>query len=297
MPPFFRPKKNISGRCRGASSESQRIGRGQVAYRLSLQTREQHIRREKATSNICTAQVLLAIMAGMYAVYHGPEGLAADRRTRSWPCGPLTKVCDNLGSTVGSQEFFDTIRVRVTQTQCEQILVRADEQGLNLRRYEDDSLGISLDETTETEDVQRLMEVFVGHARLPFTIRDLAQTVDTAFPANLARTSPYLTHEVFNRYHAEHEMLRYLHRLQARDLSLTHSMIPLGSCTMKLNATAEMLPVTWPSLPACIRSRRLSRARDIRSCFASWNHGWPRSRVFPLCRCSPTRDRKASMPA
>jgi glycine dehydrogenase len=135
--------------------------------------------------------------------------------------------------------------VRLTRTQCEQILVRADEQGLNLRRYDDESLGISLDETTEPEDVQQLMEVFAGHARLPFTVQKLAETVDPLFPANLVRTSPYLTHEVFNRYHAEHEILRYLHRLQTRDLSLTHSMIPLGSCTMKLNATAEMLPVTW----------------------------------------------------
>jgi len=235
-------KRQMPGRIAGVSKDRS----GQTAYRLALQTREQHIRREKATSNICTAQVLLAIIAGMYAVYHGPEGLRRIAERVHGLAVVLATGLRQLGFDIGSQEFFDTIRIRLTQTQSEQILVRADEQGLNLRRYDDESLGISLDETTEAEDVQRLMEVFVGHARLPFTIQELAQTADTAFPGNLARTTPYLTHEVFNRYHAEHEILRYLHRLQARDLSLTHSMIPLGSCTMKLNATAEMLPVTWP---------------------------------------------------
>ena len=235
-------KRQMPGRIVGVSKDRN----GQVAYRLSLQTREQHIRREKATSNICTAQVLLAIMAGMYAVYHGPDGLRRIAERVHGLAVLLATGLRQLGFDIGSQEFFDTIRVRVTQAQCEQILVRADEQGMNLRRHEDDSLGISLDETTQLEDVQRLMEVFIGHPRLPFTLLELANTVTMAFPANLARTTPYLTHEVFNRYHAEHEILRYIHRLQARDLSLTHSMIPLGSCTMKLNATAEMLPVTWP---------------------------------------------------
>jgi glycine dehydrogenase len=235
-------KRQMPGRIVGVSKDRT----GQVAYRLALQTREQHIRREKATSNICTAQVLLAIMAGMYAVFHGPEGLRRIAERVHGLAVVLAAGLRQLGFDIGSQEFFDTIRVRLTQTQCEQILVRADEQGLNLRRHDDDSLGVSLDETTEPEDVQRLMEVFVGHERLPFGMRELATSVDPAFPANLARTSPYLTHEVFHRYHAEHEILRYIHRLQARDLSLTHSMIPLGSCTMKLNATAEMLPVTWP---------------------------------------------------
>src|SRR5690348_3100769 len=235
-------RRQLPGRIIGVSRDAK----GKAAFRLALQTREQHIRREKATSNICTAQVLLAIMAGMYAVYHGPEGLRRIAERIHGFAVVLAVGLRQLGFEVGSEEFFDTIRVRVTKTRSEQILVRADEEGLNLRRHEDDSLGISLDETTGEDDVRRLMEVFVGHERLPFTVRELSQTVATSFPANLARTSPYLTHEVFNRYHAEHEMLRYLHRLQARDLSLTHSMIPLGSCTMKLNATSEMLPVTWP---------------------------------------------------
>ncbi|HKC94073.1 MAG TPA: aminomethyl-transferring glycine dehydrogenase [Nitrospira sp.] len=235
-------KRQMPGRIVGVSKDRT----GSVAYRLALQTREQHIRREKATSNICTAQVLLAIMAGMYAVYHGPEGLRRIAERVHGLAVVLAAGLRQLGFDVGSEEFFDTIRVRVTKTQGQQILVRADDQGMNLRRHDDDSLGIALDETTGEDEVRRLMEVFVGHERLPFTIRDLSQTVSTTYPANLARTSPFLTHEVFNRYHSEHEMLRYLNRLQARDLSLTHSMIPLGSCTMKLNATAEMLPVTWP---------------------------------------------------
>src|SRR5215467_11851953 len=235
-------KRQMPGRIVGVSKDRT----GSVAYRLALQTREQHIRREKATSNICTAQVLLAIMAGMYAVYHGPEGLRRIAERVHGLAVVLAAGLRQLGFEVGSEEFFDTIRIRATKTQSQQILVRADDQGINLRRHDDDSLGIALDETTGEDDVRRLMEVFVGHERLPFTIRDLSQTVSATYPANLARTSPFLTHEVFNRYHSEHEMLRYLNRLQARDLSLTHSMIPLGSCTMKLNATAEMLPVTWP---------------------------------------------------
>ncbi|HEX9155530.1 MAG TPA: aminomethyl-transferring glycine dehydrogenase, partial [Nitrospira sp.] len=235
-------KRQMPGRIVGVSKDRT----GKTAYRLSLQTREQHIRREKATSNICTDQVLLAVMASMYAVYHGPEGLRKIAERVHGFAAILAMGLRQLGFEVVSEEFFDTLRVRVTKAQSEQILMRADELGINLRRYEDDSLGITLDEATGEGDVHRLMEVFVGHERLPITVQELSRTVTTSFPSNLARTSAYLTHEVFNRYHAEHEMLRYLHRLQARDLSLTHSMIPLGSCTMKLNATTEMLPVSWP---------------------------------------------------
>ncbi|WP_455242874.1 aminomethyl-transferring glycine dehydrogenase [Petrachloros mirabilis] len=235
-------KRQMPGRIVGVSKDRT----GKPAFRLSLQTREQHIRREKATSNICTAQVLLAIMAGMYAVYHGPLGLRRIAERVRGLAVVLAKGLRQLGFDLGNEEFFDTLRVRLPKAQSNQILVRADECGFNLRRYEDDSLGISLDEATDEEDIRRLMEVFVGHDRLPFTIDELYQSATIGFMANLARTSTYLTHEVFNRYHSEHEMLRYLHRLQGRDLSLTHSMIPLGSCTMKLNATAEMLPVSWP---------------------------------------------------
>jgi glycine cleavage system P protein (glycine dehydrogenase) len=235
-------KRQLPGRIVGVSKDRT----GKAAFRLALQTREQHIRREKATSNICTAQVLLAIMASMYAVYHGPEGLRRIAERVHGLTVVLAVGLRQLGFEIASEQCFDTLRVHVAKVQSEQILVRADEWGINVRRYEDDSIGIALDETTGEEDVRRLMEIFVGHERLPFTIHELSRTVTTSFPSNLARTSAYLTHEVFNCYHSEHEMLRYLHRLQARDLSLTHSMIPLGSCTMKLNATTEMLPVTWP---------------------------------------------------
>ncbi len=235
-------KRQIPGRIVGISKDIT----GKTAYRLALQTREQHIRREKATSNICTAQVLLAIMASMYAVYHGPEGL---RRIAERIHGLAVVLGDGLrqlGFDVATGTYFDTIRVRLTNMQSEPILFRANEAGFNLRRHEDHSIGIALDEVSTEDEVQHLMEIFVGHDRLPFHVNTLSQSVTTSFPANLARASKYLTHEVFNRAHAEHEMLRYIHRLETKDLSLVHSMIPLGSCTMKLNATAEMLPVTWP---------------------------------------------------
>jgi glycine dehydrogenase len=235
-------KRQMPGRIVGVSKDVT----GKSAYRLSLQTREQHIRREKATSNICTAQVLLAIMASMYAVYHGPEGLRRIAGRVHGLAVVLAAGLRQLGFDVATEEFFDTIRVRLAKMQSDLILTRANEAGINLRRHEDNSIGISLDEVSTEDEVRRLMEIIVGHDRLPFEVRDLSRSVTTGFPTNLARTSKYLTHEVFNRFHAEHEMLRYMHRLESRDLSLVHSMIPLGSCTMKLNATAEMLPVTWP---------------------------------------------------
>lgn len=235
-------KRQMPGRIVGVSRDAA----GKPAYRLSLQTREQHIRREKATSNICTAQVLLAVMAGMYAVYHGPEGLRRIAERVHGLAAVLAAGLRQLGFDVGVEEFFDTVLVRLTRVQADQILVRMNEQQINLRRHDDDSIGIALDEVSTLDDVRRLLELFVGHDRLPFRVEDLGPTAIRNYPANLGRTSKFLTHEVFNRYHSEHEMLRYLYRLQAKDLSLVHSMIPLGSCTMKLNATAEMLPVTWP---------------------------------------------------
>lgn len=262
-------KRQMPGRIVGVSKDRT----GKTAYRLALQTREQHIRREKATSNICTAQVLLAIMSAMYAVYHGPEGLRRIAERVHGLTAVLAKGLRQLGFDIGSEEFFDTLRVRISKTLIEQIILRANERGINLRRYEDDSLGISLDETTDEEDVRKLMEIFVGYGPLPFTIQEVSQTVNVSFPFDLARTTAYLTHEVFNRYHSEHEMLRYLHRLQARDLSLTHSMIPLGSCTMKLNATAEMLPVTWPEFARLHPFAPLEQCRGYMELFSqleSW---------------------------
>ena len=235
-------KRQMPGRIVGVSKDAA----GNTAYRLSLQTREQHIRREKATSNICTAQVLLAVMASMYAVYHGPAGLRRIAHRVHGLTMMLAEGLRRLGFDVGPELFFDTLRVRTANNQAAPIFTRATERGINLRAHEDGSIGLSLDEVSTEHEVRALLELFVGHAQLPFEIIDLAQSVDPGYPKPLARTSAYLTHDIFNRYHAEHEMLRYLHRLQGKDLSLTHSMIPLGSCTMKLNATAEMLPVTWP---------------------------------------------------
>ncbi|MGQ0695312.1 MAG: aminomethyl-transferring glycine dehydrogenase [Nitrospiraceae bacterium] len=235
-------KRQIPGRVVGVSRDAT----GKPAFRLSLQTREQHIRREKATSNICTAQVLLAVMAGMYAVYHGPEGLRRIAERVHGLTLLLAEGLRRLGFDVAPKVIFDTIQVPVGKTQGDQIVLRAHEQGINLRRHEDGSIGLSLDEVSSEDEVRRLLEIFVGHDGLPFLLSDIAATIDLTYPKSLARTSKYLTHEIFNRYHSEHEMLRYLHRLQAKDLSLVHSMMPLGSCTMKLNATSEMLPVTWP---------------------------------------------------
>ncbi|HSQ52123.1 MAG TPA: aminomethyl-transferring glycine dehydrogenase [Nitrospiraceae bacterium] len=235
-------KRQMPGRIVGVSKDVT----GKTAYRLSLQTREQHIRREKATSNICTAQVLLAIIASMYADYHGPEGLRRIAERVHGLAVVLAAGLRQLGFDVATEAYFDTILVRLTKSQSESILIRTNEAGINLRRHEDHSIGIALDEVSTEDEIRRLMEIFAGHDRLPFQVRDLSRNVDTSFPASLARASTYLTHEVFNRYHSEHEMLRYIHRLEVKDLSLVHSMIPLGSCTMKLNATTEMLPVTWP---------------------------------------------------
>ncbi|MBH0180409.1 MAG: aminomethyl-transferring glycine dehydrogenase, partial [Nitrospira sp.] len=235
-------KRQMPGRIVGVSKDVT----GKPAIRLSLQTREQHIRREKATSNICTAQVLLAVMAGMYAVYHGPEGLRRIAERVRGLTLLLAEGLRRLGFDVLPKVFFDTIRVPLARTQADQIVLRASEQGINLRHYEDGSIGLSLDEVSSDDEVRRLLEIFVGHDRLPFKLSELIHAIDLGYPASLARASKYLTHEIFNRHHSEHEMLRYLHRLQAKDLSLVHSMIPLGSCTMKLNGTSEMLPVTWP---------------------------------------------------
>ena len=238
-------KRHLPGRIVGVSKDAK----GKPAYRLALQTREQHIRRDKATSNICTAQVLLAVMASMYAVYHGPEGLRRIAERIHALSAVLAEGLRRLGYAVGSEPFFDTVRVRPAAQSADQsmdrILARANERRMNLRRFEDHSIGIALDELTTAAEIQTLFEVFAGAKPVPFTVERLVGTVDLSFPAALTRTSKYLTHEVFNRYHSEHEMLRYMHRLQSRDLSLVHSMIPLGSCTMKLNGTVEMIPITW----------------------------------------------------
>ena len=234
-------KRTLPGRLVGVSVDAA----GRPAYRLTLQTREQHIRREKATSNICTAQVLLAVMAGLYAAYHGPEGLTriATRVHR------LTSILA-AGLTGGSievvhEQFFDTLTVRVPG-RADEVVASAVALGINLRPVDDDTVGVSLDETSTRAVVSAVWQAFGVDA----SIDDLDLAVGSTIPAGLERTSPFLTHPVFNRYHSETEMLRYLRRLADRDIALDRSMIPLGSCTMKLNATTEMVPVTWPEFGA-----------------------------------------------
>ncbi|MBO1052066.1 MAG: aminomethyl-transferring glycine dehydrogenase [Dolichospermum sp. DET73] len=229
-------KRLVPGRIVGVSKDVN----GKPALRLALQTREQHIRRDKATSNICTAQVLLAVMASMYAVYHGPDGLRAIAQNIHELTATLAAGLQKLGYKIGSENFFDTLRVELGNTKLEAILDAANERNINLRIFDNSTVGISLDETTTETDLIDLWQIFALKDQLPFTVEELPIS-----HAQLSRTSKYLTHPVFNRYHSETELLRYLHQLESKDLSLTTSMIPLGSCTMKLNATSEMIPVTW----------------------------------------------------
>ncbi len=235
-------KRQMPGRIVGVSKDAN----GKTAYRLALQTREQHIRRDRATSNICTAQVLLANIAGLYAIYHGANGLKRIAERVHGLTHVLAEGLTRLGCQVTEELFFDTIRVSSGSLKPAQVIKQAAQHCINLRLFDDGTFGISLDEATTLNDVETLFKTFSKDGRLWFSAKELAEKTAVSIPAPFARTSPFLTHEVFNRYHSEHELLRYMHRLQSRDLSLVHSMIPLGSCTMKLNATTEMIPITWP---------------------------------------------------
>ncbi len=235
-------KRQIPGRIIGVSIDRA----GNKAYRMALQTREQHIKREKATSNICTAQVLLAVMSSFYAVYHGPTGLK-NIALRTHGLAKLTaQGLAKLGFTLGTNPYFDTLKVQVdaaTQSKVKALAVAAQ---VNFR-YEEGAIFIAFDEAKTIADAELVLSLFAnakGQAS-PFTA-DMANSLQLEWPAALIRTSSYLTHPVFNTNHSEHEMLRYIKKLESKDLSLVHSMISLGSCTMKLNATAEMIPVTWP---------------------------------------------------
>ncbi|MBW4661939.1 MAG: aminomethyl-transferring glycine dehydrogenase [Drouetiella hepatica Uher 2000/2452] len=235
-------KRQLPGRLVGVSKDLT----GKPALRLALQTREQHIRRDKATSNICTAQVLLAVMAGMYAVYHGADGLRRIADRVHALTVTLATALEKLGYGLGTEPYFDTLRIEVGKRQAE-ILGRAIAQQINLRTIGEEAIGISLDETTTLQDLQDLVEIFADEE-----ISEVGSTLPLALESSLAaipqifqRKSSYLTHPTFSLYRSETELLRYIYRLQAKDLSLTTAMIPLGSCTMKLNATAEMIPVTW----------------------------------------------------
>ncbi|TDK33524.1 aminomethyl-transferring glycine dehydrogenase [Luteimonas terrae] len=228
-------KRSMPGRLIGVSVDAA----GNQAYRLTLQTREQHIRREKATSNICTAQVLLAVMASMYAVYHGPDGLTRIARRTHRFASILAAALGKAGVTVGDA-FFDTLHI--TGVDADALHAKAREAGFNLRAIDGTSVGISLDETTTRDEVVALAQLFGADA----DIDALDGATADALPTSLARDTKFLTHPVFNTHHSEHELLRYMRMLADRDLAMDRTMIPLGSCTMKLNATAEMIPVTWP---------------------------------------------------
>lgn len=229
-------KRQIPGRIIGVSVDAQ----GNKALRMALQTREQHIRREKATSNICTAQVLLAVMAGSYAVYHGPQRLRSISETVHGLTKLFATALAENGVEILTKDYFDTITVQVSDTTS--LRKAAEAAQLNLRYHGDNRVGISFDEAKSLDDVAQLLTVFGITADL----NALAASLEITWPASLVRQSDYLTHPVFNTHHTEHEMLRYLKSLEEKDLSLVHSMISLGSCTMKLNATTEMIPVTWP---------------------------------------------------
>src|ERR1700761_1742318 len=230
-------KRSLPGRIVGLSVDS----RGAPAYRLALQTREQHIRREKATSNICTAQVLLAVIASMYAVYHGPEGLTEIARQVHRRAAVLAAGLRKLGFALRSEAFFDTVTVEAGSRQND-IVARALAEKLNLRIGDSGTLGIALDETTTAATVEAVWRAFGG----AFAYADIEAGAREAVPAGLKRSSAFLTHPVFHAHRSETELLRYMRKLADRDLALDRAMIPLGSCTMKLNATTEMMPLTWP---------------------------------------------------
>jgi len=233
-------KRQMPGRIIGASVDAK----GNPGYRMALQTREQHIRREKATSNICTAQVLLSVMAGMYAVYHGADGLRKIAQRIHGIARMIDASLASLGIKQVNEFYFDTLKISVGDKVA--IEREALKRQINFRYFADNYVGISIDETTTIDDVTTIMEIFAAaEGKKSATVSPLQ---DTNWPATLVRKSSYLTHPVFNTHHSEHEMLRYIKRLENKDLSMVHSMISLGSCTMKLNATAEMIPVTWPHL-------------------------------------------------
>ena len=235
-------KRQIPGRIIGASVDTN----GNPAFRMALQTREQHIKRDRATSNICTAQVLLAVMAGMYAVYHGPQGLRNIAQRTHGLTKLLEKGLQSLGLEQQNVNYFDTLKVAGIDTA--KLKKKAESQLMNFRYFADGSVGISLDETTDMAGVEQILNLFkdVRGTQSTINLSEEAESLSLNWPDALVRKSHYLEHPVFNSYQSEHEMLRYIRQLENKDLSLVHSMIALGSCTMKLNATAEMIPVTWP---------------------------------------------------
>ncbi len=234
-------KRSLPGRLVGVSLDSQ----GKKALRLTLQTREQHIRRDKATSNICTAQVLLANMAAMYAVFHGPHGLKKIALRIHRLTQVATTGLKKLGLAVESAHFFDTVKIKNSDISALKGL--AEKHEINLRIY-DNGVGFSINETCSLKTIDDLFTIFNNGKAPAFKAVDLEKEIQESIPKDLVRTSEFLTHPVFNSYHSETELMRYIHLLQNRDITLTHSMIPLGSCTMKLNAATELIPVSWPEI-------------------------------------------------
>jgi len=256
-------KRQMPGRLVGVSKDS----RGKPALRLSLGTREQHIRRDKATSNICTAQALLANMAAAYAIYHGPEGLTKIAKRVHLLASILATGLQKLGHTTGGESFFDTLRVSLKGYTSAEILRIAEKNQVNLRALDKTTVGVALDESTSADDLDMLFKIFNGNFAPGFSWKELAAEVPAEFDSTFGRTSKFLTHSVFNRFHSETEMLRYLRRLEGKDLSLCHSMIPLGSCTMKLNATSEMFPVSWPEFAKIHPFAPLSQTKGYQELF------------------------------
>jgi glycine dehydrogenase len=241
-------KRKMPGRLIGRSRDAT----GKPAYRLALQTREQHIRREKATSNICTSQALLANMAAMYAVYHGPAGIEAIAQRVHTFARTLAESIAAFGYDLKNQEYFDTLTIDVTKAagSAEAVHKASLAAAINFRQVDDMTVGVTLDESVKPQDLVDLINVFASAAgKDAVTVSSLSvvDSVETAIPTALQRTSKFLPHPVFNTHHSETEMLRYIHHLQAKDLSLVHAMIPLGSCTMKLNSTSSMMPLTHPA--------------------------------------------------
>ena len=281
--------RQLPGRLVGTSIDAD----GDPAHRLALQTREQHIRRDKATSNICTAQVLLAVIAAMYAVHHGPTGLRTIARRTHRMAAVLAAGLVKGGVEVVHREFFDTVLVRVPGGPPAAVAACRDE-GILVREVDADHVGVSCSERTTREHLRALWRA-LGAGELD--VEDLDAATADAVPATLERTSSYLTHPVFHRHRSETSLLRYLRELSDKDVALDRSMIPLGSCTMKLNATAEMEPITYPGFGDLHPFAPASDAPGMLQVITTSRTGWCTSPAITRCRCSPTPARRASSPA
>lgn len=277
-------KRLMPGRIIGVSVDAH----GNTAYRMALQTREQHIRRDKATSNICTAQALLANMAAMYAVYHGPDGITGIANRIHAYTSALAAGLDQLGYSLVGNSWFDTLCVSAVQSQIQPV---AEQAGINFRYFPDgSSIGISLDETTRTEHIDAILDVFLrasGNGRPRPSCEALLSTTTSAIPNGLQRSEKILQHSVFNSYHTEHELLRYMKRLENKDLSLVHSMIPLGSCTMKLNAAAEMMPITWTGFSELHPFAPLKQTQGYQEVFKQLERWLSEITGFDACSLQP----------